>query len=102
MRNKESRSVKLADAMRQLMAKGNRQRVIHVIPDGGRWVVKRELARRATRVFSERGDAVDLARSLAKESSGEVVVHREDGTMQEWQVVNDGRLQTVYTYNESR
>lgn len=102
MRAKEARSAKLAHTMRQLMAEGNRRRVIHVIPDGNRWVVKRELARRATRVLSSRGEAVDLARSLATESSGEVVVHRRDGTMQEWQVVDDGRLRTVYTFNGSR
>jgi uncharacterized protein DUF2188 len=87
--------------MRRLGAE-DRSRVVHVIPDGHRWVVKRERARRATRILSSLGDAIELARSLARELNGEVIVHREDGTMQERQVMTNGELQTVYTYGSSR
>ena len=57
-----SESLRLSEAMRRLGAE-DRSRVVHVIPDGHRWVVKRERARRATRILSSLGDAIELARS---------------------------------------
>jgi hypothetical protein len=64
-------------------------------------VVLRERAQRATRVLPSRSEAVALARSLAKDAGGEVIIHRNDGTMQEHQVAGKagGRLETVYTYS---
>jgi adenine/guanine phosphoribosyltransferase-like PRPP-binding protein len=70
----------------------------HVIPEAGNWVVMRGGARRATRILSDQAAAVELARSLAKEAGGEVVVHRKDGTMQEHEVVRNGDLERVYVY----
>jgi hypothetical protein len=67
-----------------------------VIPDKRRWVVIRELAHRATRVFPTQNEAVALARSLAQGSGGEVIIHGSDGWMRERQVVVDGQLKTVY------
>ena len=90
----------LGEAMAQL-AKEDRSRVVHVIPSRKKWVVKRGRARRAFRVLPVKSEAVELARSLARRLDGEVIVHREDGTMQEWQVLREGRLQTVYTYGEA-
>src|SRR5262245_34232214 len=70
----------------------------HVTPEAGNWVVKRGGARRATRIFSDQAEAVDLARFLAKRAEGEVVVHRKDGRTQEREVVRNGDLETVYVY----
>lgn len=80
------------------LAATDRSKVIHVISDRNRWAVLRERAKRATRVLADRDQAIDLARSLAREDNGEVMVHRKDGTLQEWQVARDGHLQTVYSY----
>lgn len=90
-------SLRLTRAMQRLAAT-DRSKVIHVISDRGRWAVLREHAKRATRVLADREKAIDLARSLARERNGEVMVHRKDGSLQEWQVVRDGDLQTVYSY----
>jgi hypothetical protein len=62
--------------------------------------VRRERAKRATRILADREQAIALARSLAREGNGEVIVHRRDGTMQEWEVVREGKLQTVYSYKD--
>ncbi len=92
-----TRQARLTQAMNSLAAM-DRRKVIHVISDRNRWVVLRERSKRATRVLTDRDQAIDLARSLARKANGEVIVHRKDGTMQEWEVVRDGRLQTVYSY----
>jgi Uncharacterized protein conserved in bacteria (DUF2188) len=94
-----TRQAKLTQAMQHLAAM-DRRNVIHVIPDRNRWVVRRERAKRATRILSDREQAIALARSLAREADGEVIVHRRDGTMQEWQVASKGSLRTVYSYAE--
>jgi len=90
-----SRMARISEAMSRFTTE-NRW---HVIPDENRWVVLRERAHRATRVFHTRIEAVALARSLAQKSGGELIIHRKDGTMQERQVADQasGRLETVYS-----
>jgi hypothetical protein len=74
-----------------------------VIPAEDGWRVLRDHAQRATRILPTQSEAVALARSLAQEAGGEVIIHRQDGTMQERQVAEraGGRLHTVYTYSGS-
>jgi|GEM_PF-5133695 len=96
-----TRQAKLSQALTRAMkslAATDRSKVIHVISDRNRWVVLRERAKRATRVLADRDQAIGLARSLARETNGEVFVHRKDGTIEEWEVARDGDLQTVYSY----
>ena len=95
-----TRQARLTRAIRRLSAM-DRRKVIHVIPDRNRWVVRRERGKRAVRILADREQAVTLARSLACREDGEFV-HRRDGTMQEWQVVRGGELRTVYSYEDSR
>lgn len=98
---KMTRQAKLSQALTRAMkslAATDRSKVIHVISDRNRWVVLRERAKRATRVLADRDQAIGLARSLARETNGEVFVHRKDGTIEEWEVARDGDLQTVYSY----
>jgi hypothetical protein len=71
----------------------------HVFSSAGSWVVKRGGTRRATRVFSSQAEAIDLARSLAREAGGEFVLHRKDGRMQEHEIVRNGDLEKVYVYS---
>ncbi|HZF07950.1 MAG TPA: DUF2188 domain-containing protein [Thermoanaerobaculia bacterium] len=80
-----SRRFKLSQAMAEVAAEGNRW---HVISDRGRWIVLRERAERATAVFATQKDAVERAVDLAQRSSGEVIVHRKDATIEK-------RLQVV-------
>ena len=56
----------------------------HVVPkhDGG-WAVRRSGASRASRVFLTQRDAVEYAKEIARKESGELYVHRGDGTIRE-------------------
>ena len=53
----------------------------HVIPQKGSWAVKREGAKRATKVVSNKSTAVSIAKGIVSSSSG-VTVHRRDGTVE--------------------
>lgn len=67
------------ERLRHIAAEQNR---VHVIPSDGRWAVKREGLSRASRVLGDRKKAIELARSLARKDSMEVIVHRKDGSVQ--------------------
>ncbi len=55
----------------------------HVMPAmNGGWVVRNHGAKRATKRFDTKGEAVSWGRSLSKRQGGELVIHREDGTVQ--------------------
>lgn len=58
----------------------------HVVPDGGKWAVKKEGATRASRTFSTKAPAIAWARETAKNNRpSQVFVHGEDGKIQkEW------------------
>ena len=71
------------EKLRHVAAEKNR---IHVIPDNGRWSVKREGLSRASRVLGDKSEAIELARSLARGDSMEVIVHGRDGSVQKREV----------------
>lgn len=57
---------------------------IHVVPQSGRWVVRREGARRATRIVASKADAVSIAEALARrDRTGVLIIHRRDATVEE-------------------
>lgn len=55
---------------------------LHVVPraDGG-WTVRKTGASRASKVFCNQADAETYARDQAKKVSGELYIHRKDGTI---------------------
>lgn len=58
---------------------------LHVIPSpNGKWTVKRADAERASKKFDTQADALNWARSKGKNERSEVVIHRRDGTIREW------------------
>jgi len=76
----KDRQSRLSQAMAEMTLDRNRW---HVISNRGRWIVLRETAQRATGVFRNQRDAVEKALVLATPSGGEVIVHRQDATIQE-------------------
>lgn len=74
------RLAQVSKAMLRLDQGANRY---HVISRGDAWVVKRERAEKAIKIYAQLTEAIDRARSLAREAGGEVVVHRKDGTIAE-------------------
>lgn len=51
--------------------------------EDGRWQVKGERSSRATAVFETKYEAVEKARSIAKNNSTELFIHGRDGKIQE-------------------
>lgn len=56
-----------------------KERNIHVVPRNGTWVVRKEGHSRAASVHTTQREAIATARDLARNESGEVVIHRRDG-----------------------
>lgn len=54
----------------------------HVTPrQDGKWQVKAEGAQRATAVTRTQGDAIRIARNIARNQSSELFIHRPNGTI---------------------
>lgn len=62
------------------MANRNRH---HVVPHNKGWAVRRERSERASTVTRTKDDAVERAREIAERERGGVVIHRQNGTIQE-------------------
>lgn len=55
----------------------------HVVPSGGRWSVRRAGASRASGTYETQGEAIEKARTLAKNQGTELYVHGRDGRIRE-------------------
>jgi hypothetical protein len=55
----------------------------HVVPTGGRWSVRKAGASRASGTYETQGEAIDRARTLAKNQGTELYVHGKDGRIRE-------------------
>lgn len=51
----------------------------HVVPHGKGWAVKGAGAERATKVVSTQGEAIGIARGIARNQQSELLVHGENG-----------------------
>lgn len=56
----------------------------HVVPNGGRWSVRRTGAARASRVFDTQREAIAHARNIARNEGSELYIHGSDGRIREW------------------
>lgn len=54
----------------------------HVVPHPEGWAIKRGGAERATEVVKTKAEAVKLAREIARNQGAELVIHGEDGQIQ--------------------
>ena len=56
----------------------------HVVPTkDNKWGVKGEGNQRLTKKTDTQQDAINVAREIAKNQGGEVVIHRKDGTIRD-------------------
>jgi hypothetical protein len=55
----------------------------HVAPRGGKWSVRTAGSERATALFPTQKEAIERARSIAKERGTELYIHGEDGRIRE-------------------
>ncbi|MEO8631207.1 MAG: DUF2188 domain-containing protein [Betaproteobacteria bacterium] len=61
----------------------NKNKRIHGVPDDAQWKVKREGFQRASSVHNTKADAVASGRSLAQADKGRLLIHKQDGRIQE-------------------
>ena len=55
----------------------------HVVPNQGRWQVKAENSERATKNFERQSDAIEFARSIARNQQSELVIHGRNGQIRD-------------------
>ena len=55
----------------------------HVVPNGGRWAVRRAGAERASGTYSTQKEAIEAAREHAKNQKTELYIHGRDGRIRE-------------------
>lgn len=55
----------------------------HVVPHPEGWAIRREGSDRASAITPTKEQAIDRAREIAEREQGGVVIHRENGTIQE-------------------
>lgn len=60
------------------MAKGQ-----HVVPNAGKWSVKKAGAAKASSTHTTQSDAIDAARRIAQNQKTEVYIHGRDGRIRE-------------------
>jgi hypothetical protein len=51
----------------------------HVVPQSGKWAIKGEGSKRASKVVSTQKEAIDVARQIARNQGVDVVIHGGDG-----------------------
>jgi hypothetical protein len=56
---------------------------VHIISRKDGWVLKKEGAGRASRIFQNKDEAVATAKKLLAEGS-DVIIHQKDGSIQDW------------------
>lgn len=60
---------------------------VHVISRTSGWAIKREGSNRATKIYDRKDTAVRGATEIAKQSGSDVVIHKRDGSIQEWKKI---------------
>lgn len=56
---------------------------LHVVPNNGRWSIRRAGASRASKVYSTQKEAIGSARERAQSEGGELYIHGRDGRIRE-------------------
>jgi len=54
----------------------------HIVPHDGGWAVRKEGSKRVTSEHRTKAEAETVGRAIAVNQGAELVVHREDGTIQ--------------------
>lgn len=64
------------------MGKRSNNNQHHVVPTDDGWAIRRSGSERASHVLPTKQEAVDTARQISRNQGTELVIHRQDGTIQ--------------------
>ena len=93
MESKDKKFEKVKELIRSVHSNG---KWVHVISHKNRWAVLREGASRADRIFTSKVDAIIRARSFLENGRAtDVAIHKEDGTIESWEKLDDEEPQRV-------
>ncbi len=59
------------------------KKMYHLVPNEGKWVVKKALALKASKIFDNKIDARVYAIKLAQNDKTELIIHGKDGRIQD-------------------
>jgi hypothetical protein len=69
-------------------------KTVRVVATGGKWAVRQEGRKRAPQTFSTKADAVEAAKTLARESQpSQLLIHDQQGRIQADQVFGLPKVQ---------
>lgn len=55
----------------------------HVIPENGRWIVKKAGAEKATRVVDTQAEAISFAKNICRNQKAELIIHGKDSKIRQ-------------------
>lgn len=55
----------------------------HVVPNNDKWAIKGEGNSKYTKITQTQGEAIEIAREIARNQQSELVIHRKDGTIRD-------------------
>jgi len=58
--------------------------LVHIMKRGGGWAIRIHGAKRASRLFESKEEAVKIATEKFKKIGHDLVIHRNDGTVEKW------------------
>lgn len=58
------------------------QKIYHLTSNDGKWIVKKALAEKAVKTFSNKAEATIYASKIAKSNRTELIIHGKDGRIQ--------------------
>jgi len=70
--------------MSKISSKRKRNKRVHVISRKDGWAIKKEDKTRASKIYNNKDSAISSARKL-KEKGHDVIVHKKDGSIQNWE-----------------
>ena len=65
------------------MAKSSKRGNQHVVPRGNQWAVTGEGNSRATAIVPTQREAINIAKPIAQNQGGDVMIHRRNGQIRE-------------------
>ena len=55
----------------------------HVVPHSGKWAVRSDGSKRASKVVRTQAEAIEVARRIARNQGSDVVIHGRDGKIKD-------------------